>query len=92
MNDFRVINTRKARVDAPAKATGQAVFIDDMRIPGMLYGALLQSPVAHARILNIDTDTACKLPGVKDVVTSREAGLGEIRGQSGPLRRNPFCP
>jgi len=46
-----------------------------MKMPGMLYGALLQSPLAHARILGIDTTAAEKLPGVKSVVTSKEAGL-----------------
>ncbi len=75
MSEYDVINTRAKRLDAPAKATGRAVFIDDMRMPGMLYGALLQSPVAHAKILNIDTSAAKRLPGVKMVVTSEEAGL-----------------
>jgi 4-hydroxybenzoyl-CoA reductase subunit alpha len=40
----------------------------------MLYAAILQSPVAHARILNIDVSRAKKLPGVKAVVTAKEAG------------------
>ena len=74
MSDFSVINSGKPRVDAPAKATGQAVFIDDMQMPGMLYGALLQSPLPHARIVNIDTTAAENLPGVKSVVTAKEAG------------------
>jgi 4-hydroxybenzoyl-CoA reductase subunit alpha len=41
----------------------------------MLHGAILQSPLAHARILHIDTSKAKKLPGLKAVVTAREAGL-----------------
>ena len=41
----------------------------------MLYGALLQSPVAHAKILNIDPSEAKKFPGVKAVVTAKEAGM-----------------
>ncbi|MBN2123721.1 MAG: molybdopterin-dependent oxidoreductase [Deltaproteobacteria bacterium] len=75
MEKFSVINRRAARIDAPDKATGRAVYIDDIRKPGMLYGALLQSPLAHARILNVDVSRARALPGVKDVVTAREAGL-----------------
>ena len=75
MNSYDVINSRAPRVDAPAKATGRAIFIDDMSMPGMLYGALLQSPVAHAKILSIDTSEAEKLPGVKAVVTAKDAGL-----------------
>jgi len=74
MKKYNVINSRVPRLDAPDKATGRAVFIDDMRRPGMLYGALLQSPIPHGRIRSIDTSRAEKLPGVKAVVTAREAG------------------
>ncbi|MBF0508571.1 MAG: molybdopterin-dependent oxidoreductase [Deltaproteobacteria bacterium] len=75
MSEYNVINSRAPRLDAPGKATGRAKYIDDMSMPGMLYGAILQSPLAHARILNIDTSRARSLPGVKAVVTAREAGL-----------------
>ncbi len=75
MSQFQVLNTRAPRLDAPAKATGQAKYADDLQMPGMLYAAILQSPVAHAKILNIDTSKAEKLPGVRAVVTSKEAGL-----------------
>ncbi|WP_372683117.1 molybdopterin cofactor-binding domain-containing protein [Desulfosarcina sp.] len=75
MSGHHVINSRARRLDTPAKATGRAVFVDDISKPGMLYGALLQSPLAHARILSIDTSVAERLPGVKCVVTAKEAGL-----------------
>ncbi|UCC81384.1 MAG: molybdopterin-dependent oxidoreductase [Candidatus Zixiibacteriota bacterium] len=45
-----------------------------MSFPGMLHGAILHSPLAHAKILNIDTSRAERLPGVKAVVTYKEAG------------------
>ena len=73
--EYDVLNTRAPRLDAPAKAVGRAVYTDDLAMPGQLYGAILQSPLAHARILNIDASKARKLPGVKDVITAREAGL-----------------
>ncbi len=85
MSEYDVINSRAPKVDAPAKATGRAVFVDDMSMPGMLYGAILQSPVAHAKIVNIDTSAAKKLPGVKSVVTSKEAGTGSLRRQPCPV-------
>ena len=69
---FDVIGKRFPRKDAPAKATGRAQFVDDMKFPGMLHGALLQSPLAHARVLNIDTSRAERLPGVKAVLTARD--------------------
>ena len=67
MSEYNVINSRAVRLDTPDKATGRAVFIDDMAMRGMLYGALLQSPLAHARIKHIDTSKARALPGVKSV-------------------------
>ncbi len=75
MSEFQVLNTRAPRVDGPAKATGQAKYADDLTVQGMLWGAILHSPLAHARILHIDTSKALKLPGVKAVVTAKEAGL-----------------
>lgn len=75
MSTFSVLNTRAPRVDSPAKATGQAKYADDLSMPGMLYAAILQSPLAHAKILHIDTSKAKKLPGVKGVITAKEAGL-----------------
>jgi 4-hydroxybenzoyl-CoA reductase alpha subunit len=75
MNECAVLNKRLPRVDAPDKARGRAAYVDDMRLPRMLYGAILQSPFAHANILNIDTSAAKRLPGVKAVVTAKDAGL-----------------
>nr|NIN70267.1 4-hydroxybenzoyl-CoA reductase [Anaerolineae bacterium]NIO00446.1 4-hydroxybenzoyl-CoA reductase [Anaerolineae bacterium] len=71
---YTILNTRLPRIDAPAKATGQAIFTDDIAMPGMLYGAILQSPLAHGHILNIDVSKAEQLPGVKAVITHADAG------------------
>jgi len=75
MAEYQVLNTRAPRLDAAAKATGKAKYSDDLTMPGMLFGAILQSPIAHGKILHIDTSRALKLPGVKAVVTAKEAGL-----------------
>ncbi|MBW1712970.1 MAG: molybdopterin-dependent oxidoreductase, partial [Deltaproteobacteria bacterium] len=72
MTKYNVIGSRSRRLDAPAKATGQALYTDDLIAPGMLYGAILHSPLAHAKILNIDTSAAEKLSGVKAVVTQKD--------------------
>ena len=50
MSDYKVINSRARRIDTPAKATGRAIYVDDISKPGMLHGALLQSSYAHAKI------------------------------------------
>jgi CO/xanthine dehydrogenase Mo-binding subunit len=61
------------RVDAVEKVTGEAVYVADMKLPGMLYGRMKTSPHVHARIRNIDTSKAQALPGVKAVLTGKEA-------------------
>jgi CO/xanthine dehydrogenase Mo-binding subunit len=74
MKNYKILNTRAPRVDAYDKVTGRALYTDDLKRPGLLAAALLHSPVAHAKILNIDSSRAAALPGVKAVVTYREAG------------------
>lgn len=74
MNKYRILNSRVPRVDAADKATGKALYTDDLKRPGALTAAILHSPLAHARILNIDTSRALCLPGVEAIVTYREAG------------------
>ncbi len=53
------------RVDGPEKTTGKAKYAYDINRPGMLYGRLLGSPHAHARIKSIDLSAAQELPGVR---------------------------
>jgi xanthine dehydrogenase molybdenum-binding subunit len=56
------------RKDADDKATGKAVYGRDVKLPGMLYGRILASPYAHAKIKSMDTSEAEKLPGVRAVL------------------------
>src|SRR5262245_44783974 len=51
---------------------GQGHFVDDVNLPGMLHGAVLRSPVAHARILSIDTSAALQHPKVHAVITGED--------------------
>ncbi|EPX59176.1 Xanthine dehydrogenase, molybdenum binding subunit [Cystobacter fuscus DSM 2262] len=60
------------RLEAREKVTGRAVYTDDMTLPGMLHGALLGSPHAHARILAYDTSRARAMPGVRAVLTAED--------------------
>jgi len=48
---------------------GKGTFIDDIQLPGMLHGAVLRSPLAHARIVSIDTAAASAHPMVEAVIT-----------------------
>ncbi|MDD5019421.1 MAG: molybdopterin-dependent oxidoreductase [Candidatus Omnitrophica bacterium] len=60
------------RIDARQKVTGEARFVFDMSLPGMLVGKMLRSPHAHAKIVRIDTSKAEKLPGVRAIVTAED--------------------
>ena len=70
------IGARMVRTDAVEKVTGRAVYAEDVQLPRMIYGALVRSSHAHARILSIDTTEAQKLPGVRAVVTGRDIEMG----------------
>ena len=75
MQDFINIGKRIPKMDAEEKVTGHAVYIHDLKIPGMLYGKILYSPHPHAKILSIDTSKAEKLPGVKAILTGYNTPL-----------------
>ncbi len=70
--DFRVIGKPLRKIDGLAKATGQAIYADDIALPGMLHAKTLRSPHAHARIRSIDTSRALALPGVHAVITGQD--------------------
>ncbi|HET6355842.1 aerobic carbon-monoxide dehydrogenase large subunit [Streptomyces sp.] len=56
---------------------GHGTYVDDVKLPGMLHGAVLRSPLAHARIVSVDTSAAEAHPKVKAVITGETlAGLG----------------
>jgi putative selenate reductase molybdopterin-binding subunit len=67
-----VVGKAEIKVDAEKLARGKAVFTDDMHMEGLLYGALLTSPHAHANIRNIDASRARALPGVRAVLTYKD--------------------
>jgi CO/xanthine dehydrogenase Mo-binding subunit len=73
MDELSYIGKSIPRKDGPLKATGRAQYTVDISLPGMLIGKVLRSPYPHARILNIDTTLAEKLPGVKAVVTAADS-------------------
>ena len=75
--------TEDRRLDGPAKVRGEPVYTADLTHPGMLYGRILRSPHAHARILGIDTAAAESHPGVVAVLTA--ADLRDISPYYGPL-------
>ena len=67
MSGLSIIGQRVPRADGPAKVTGEARYAGDISLPGLLVGKILGSTLPHARIINVDTSLAQRLPGVKAV-------------------------
>ncbi len=67
MNQRRVMGKPVNRVDGPVKVSGRARYSQDVKRPGMLYGALLTSPYAHAKVKSVDLSRAKQMPGVKGI-------------------------
>jgi len=72
MREFNVIGKRIPKIDAAQKAMGRAEYIQDIKMPGMLYGKILYSKHAHANILRMDISKAKALPGVYAVLTGED--------------------
>ena len=60
------------RLEGRAKVTGRAEYVHNLRLPGMLYGKIFRSAIAHGRIKRIDVAAARAVPGVHRVVTGQE--------------------
>ena len=67
-----VVGSRPPRPDGADKVTGRARYGADLSLPGMVWGAVLRSPHAHARIVGIDVSAALAMPGVLAVITSED--------------------
>ena len=75
MSEFSVVGKSIEKVDAFEKVTGRTKYASEegIGIPGMLYGKVLFSPHAHARILNIDISKASRMRGVRTVLTGKDS-------------------
>src|SRR5579885_3518467 len=75
-----MVGTPIKRREDPRLITGQATYVDDIKLLGMLHMAVLRSPYGHARINSIKTDAARKLPGVVAVYTA-----DDLKGKVGNI-------
>jgi len=85
MDNLAAAGKRTPKLDAVDKATGRSRYIQDLKLPEMLYGKILYSKYPHAKIVHIDTSKAAKLRGVRAVITG--ADIPEIR--MGVYKDNP---
>jgi 4-hydroxybenzoyl-CoA reductase alpha subunit len=73
-NGSGIVGARIPLVDSLKKTTGEGIYTDDIKLPGMLVGKILRSPHAHARVKRIDVSKARALPGVHAVITGDVPG------------------
>ncbi|MCL5265359.1 MAG: molybdopterin-dependent oxidoreductase [Chloroflexi bacterium] len=88
MSELSVVGKSVPMIDAREKVTGEAKYVSDVKLPGMLYGRILRSPLPHARICSIDTSRAARLPGVKALLTAHDTPkvkFGEVIADEFPL-------
>jgi carbon-monoxide dehydrogenase large subunit len=79
----KYVGKRMTRTEDPLLLTGQALFVDDVQLAGMLYAAFLRSDYAHARLRSIDVSAARERPGVVAVYTAED--LGDMWQPAPPL-------
>jgi xanthine dehydrogenase molybdenum-binding subunit len=93
MQNLCSVGKRVPKLDAVDKATGRVKYIQDLKVPGMLYGKILYSKYAHANIVKVDTSRARELPGVLAVLTGDD--VPEIRmgvyKDNLPLKKEKVC-
>lgn len=70
--ELTVVGANVPRIGFSDKVNGRAMFTADLKRPNMLYGKVLRSPHAHARIIHIDASQALRLPGVHGVLTHQD--------------------
>jgi xanthine dehydrogenase molybdenum-binding subunit len=93
MQNLCSVGKRVPKLDAVDKATGRVKYIQDLKVPGMLYGKILYSKYAHAKIVKIDTSRAKELPGVLAVLTGEdvpELRMGVYKDNR-PLKTQKVC-
>ena len=83
--DLAVVGTVVPRMGLVDKVQGKTRYTADLKRPGMLYGRVLRSPHAHARIVNIDIAEAMRIPGVHAVLTHRDVPAVRIDADLLPL-------
>ncbi len=66
---MKAVGARLPRYDGVAHVTGRTQYVDDVRVPNMLWAKALRSPVDHAEITKLDTSKAAAMKGVRAIVT-----------------------
>lgn len=74
-NERLVAGRRLPRLDGAPKTDGRHIYSSDMILPGMLFGRIVRSKVAHGRLKHVDIAAALAIPGVRAILTSKDVPL-----------------
>jgi carbon-monoxide dehydrogenase large subunit len=88
LTTYAVLGIPVTREDGPDKVSGSHLYSADVLLPGMIVGKVLRSPYPHARIVNIDTSRAERVPGVHAIITGKDMTgmlLGRVLQDVPPL-------
>src|ERR1044071_872838 len=88
--DFRLVGKPIERVEDLRLLRGRGQYVDDLHRDGMLHAAILRSPVAHGKIVSLNTHEAKALPGVRAVFTAEDVSRGGEALPTIPLRLAPL--
>lgn len=75
---MKAVGARLPRYDGVAHVTGKTVYVDDVRVPGMLWAKALRSPAHRANVRKLDTSKAERLPGVHAIITHADVPLNVL--------------
>jgi CO/xanthine dehydrogenase Mo-binding subunit len=84
MKPLDIVGKSFPRHESVAKVTGQAQYTDDLVIPGMVFGLILRSPYAHARVQGIDKSEAEKVPGVLAILLPTDVPQKKFNSAGNP--------
>jgi len=68
VKDYKIVGTSQKRIDLPPKLTGEFVYANDVRIPGMLHGRVVRPPTIISKPAGIDESTVKNIPGLVRIV------------------------
>ena len=94
MSELNIVGKRIPKLDSAQKAMGRALYIQDIKLPGMLYGKILYSKYAHANIVKIDISRARALSGVHAVLTGDDVPKKMKMGfykDNPPIKKGKVC-
>ncbi|MDQ1514540.1 MAG: aerobic carbon-monoxide dehydrogenase large subunit, partial [Actinomycetota bacterium] len=78
MTGTSILGTPVKRLEDPRILSGDARYVADLELPGVLTAVFVRSTVAHAHLGGVDTEAAAKMPGVVAVYTADDLGLPDM--------------